>query len=79
MYAIIVSSNEIFRKGIRYTLSHEFSKMVTEECCHYEGFVQKVQQYKPNLVIIDLESKKHRRTHLLRHRARLGSRPTDSA
>ena len=57
MYAIIVSSNEIFRKGIRYTLSHGFSKLLTEEHAHAEGFAEKVAQYQPNMVIVDLESK----------------------
>ena len=57
MYAIIASSNEIFRKGIRYTLSHGCAKLLTEEHAQPDGFVEKVKQYAPNLVIIDLESR----------------------
>ena len=57
MYAIIVSSNEIFRKGIRYTLSHGVPKLLTEECNQEHDFAEKVKQYEPNLVIVDLESK----------------------
>ena len=57
MYAIIVGSNEIFRKGIRYTLSHGCAKLLTEEHTRADGFVEKVKKYEPNLVIVDLESK----------------------
>lgn len=57
MYAIIVGSNEIFRKGIRYTLSHGCSKLLTEEHSRVEGFAKKVAQYQPNMVIVDLESR----------------------
>lgn len=57
MYAIIISSNEIFRKGIRYTLSHGYPKLLTEEHAQLEGFVEKVKKYEPNLIIVDLESK----------------------
>lgn len=58
MYAIIVSTNEIFRKGIRYTLSQGFPKLLTEEYTRQEGFAEKVTQYEPNMVIVDLESSK---------------------
>ena len=55
MYAIIISSHEIFRKGIRYTLSHGLPKLVTEECEQVHDFTEKVKRYEPDLVIIDLE------------------------
>lgn len=57
MHAIIVSSHEIFRKGIRYTLSHGLPKLITEECDQSVNFIEKVQKYEPDLVIMDLESK----------------------
>ena len=57
MYAIILSTNEIFRKGIRYTLSHGCSKLLTEEHTTAEGFAEKVAQYQPNMVVVDLEGK----------------------
>ena len=57
MYAMIISSSEIFRKGIRYTLSHRFPKLVAEEYDQAQGFTEKVQQYEPDVVIADLESK----------------------
>ena len=57
MHAIIVSSNEIFRKGIRYTLSHGLPKLITEECHCPADCNEKVQKYKPDLVIVDLEGR----------------------
>ncbi len=57
MYALIVSSNEIFRKGIRYTLSHGLPKLVTEECHQAQDLFEKVRRYEPDLVVVDLEGK----------------------
>ena len=57
MYAIIISSNEIFRKGIRYTLSHGCPNLLTEEHPRLDGFFDKVAEHHPNLVVVDLESK----------------------
>ncbi len=55
MYSIIFSSREIFRKGIRHMLAQRVPKLVTEECQHPRDFVEKVKNYGPNLVIVDLE------------------------
>lgn len=55
MYAIIISSREIFSKGIRHILAQRMPRLVTEECQHPRDFVEKVKKYGPNLVIIDLE------------------------
>ncbi len=55
MYAIIISSREIFRKGIRQMLAQRVPKLVTEECQHPQDFIEKTKNYGPNLVIIDLE------------------------
>ena len=55
MYAIIASSNEIFRKGVRYTVSHSLPKLLTEEASTDDDLLQKTTQYSPDLVIIDLE------------------------
>lgn len=54
---MILSSSEIFRKGIRYTLSHRFPKLVAEEYDQALGFAEKARQYEPDVVIADLESK----------------------
>ena len=55
MYAIIISSREIFSKGIRHVLAQRVPRLVTEACQHPRGFYEKVEKYGPNLVIIDLE------------------------
>lgn len=55
MYAIIISTRDIFRKGIRYILSQGLPKLVTEECQHPSKFIEKVKKYGPNLVVMDLE------------------------
>lgn len=55
MYSIIISSREIFRKGIRHILAQRIPRLVTEECQHSRDFMEKVKRYGPNLVIIDLE------------------------
>ncbi len=55
MYSIIISSREIFRKGVRHILAQRIPRLVTEECQHPRDFIEKVKKYDPNLVIINLE------------------------
>lgn len=55
MHSIIISSREIFSKGIRHILAQRIPKLVTEECRHSRDFIEKVKKYSPDVVIIDLE------------------------
>jgi DNA-binding NarL/FixJ family response regulator len=55
MYAIIIRSREIFRKGLRLMLAQRVPHLVTEACQHPGDFIEKAKNYGPTLVLIDLE------------------------